>query len=111
MQKGVSSDRAATLLAGAARPKLELGLRKAGLAHVAVPEMVMAYYADLLADGVESQSGASAGGLEALSTAELSLAWEWLLAMGVPEPEEPQAAWLAPVRQGMAWLVRRQGGR
>ncbi|MFD9224939.1 hypothetical protein ACFWDI_34205 [Streptomyces sp. NPDC060064] len=110
LQKGMSSDRAATLLAGAARPKLELGLRKAGLAHVAIPELVMAYYADLLADGMESQSGAPAGGLESLSPAELSVVWEWLLAMGVPEPEEPQAAWLAPVRQGMAWLIRTKGG-
>ncbi|MCX4650264.1 MULTISPECIES: hypothetical protein [unclassified Streptomyces] len=45
-----------------------------------------------------------------MSTAELRVAWEWLLAMGVPEPKEAQAAWLAPVRQGMSWLVRRKDG-
>ncbi|MFF1325085.1 hypothetical protein ACFVZZ_37475 [Streptomyces chartreusis] len=69
----------------------------------------MAYYADLLADGVEQQSG-GVPGLEELSDDELREAWEWLLAAGVPQPEEAQAGWLAPVRQGLGWLVRRKGG-
>ncbi|WP_327388223.1 MULTISPECIES: hypothetical protein [unclassified Streptomyces] len=69
----------------------------------------MAYYADLLADGVEQQSG-GVPGLEELSDDELREAWECLLAAGVPQPEEAQAGWLAPVRQGLGWLVRRNGG-
>lgn len=108
-QRGVAPDLAASLLADAARPSLEKGLRAAGLSHVPVTELAMAYYADLLAGGVEQQSG-GVPGLEELSDDELREAWEWLLAAGVPQPEEAQAGWLAPVRQGLGWLVRRDGG-
>ncbi|WP_406073155.1 hypothetical protein [Streptomyces virginiae] len=108
-QKGVSAERAAELLADAARPRLEQGLGSARLSHLMVPEMAMAYYADLLSDAGEVQSGGAAR-LEELSPQELAEVWQWLLTAGVPEPEEAQAGWLAPVRQGLGWLVRRHGG-
>ncbi|MGW1044379.1 hypothetical protein [Streptomyces sp. NPDC002547] len=108
-KKKMTADRAAALMSASVRPRLEQGLHAARVPHISVPELVMAYYADLLADDAEVQSG-GADGLEGLSDAELGEVWEWLLAAGVPEPMETQAGWLAPVRQGLGWLVRQHGG-
>ncbi|MFE1809870.1 hypothetical protein [Streptomyces sp. NPDC059533] len=109
-QKGMTPQEAATLMAEAARPVLGRGLHAAGLAHVPLPDVAMAYYSDLLGDDDEVQSGGS-DGLEDLSEAQLAEAWEWLVAAGVPVPNEPQAGWLVPVRQGIGWLARRRTGR
>lgn len=109
-QQGMAADRAAELLAEAARAKLVQGMAMAGLAHVPVPPLVMAYYADLLADKAEEVQSVGGGGVDGLSDAEIEQAWEWLAAAGVPEAEEIQAGWLAPVRQGLGWLVHHRAG-
>jgi pimeloyl-ACP methyl ester carboxylesterase len=108
-QSKMTSEKAALLLAQSLESRLVAGLESARLSHVPVPQLTMAYYADLLANDAEVQSGGELG-LDGLSQAELADVWSWLVAAGVPEPVEPQAAWLAPVRRGLGWLVRHHGG-
>ncbi|MEU0354342.1 hypothetical protein [Streptomyces cyaneofuscatus] len=108
-QSKMTSQRAASLLAQSLELRLAAGFKSARLSHVPAPQLTMAYYADLLANEAEVQSDDERS-LEELSQAELADIWGWLVAAGVPEPVEPQAAWLAPVRQGLGWLVRHHGG-
>ncbi|MER7119648.1 hypothetical protein ACFQL8_26780 [Streptomyces goshikiensis] len=111
-QRGVTPAEAALGLADTARSRLEQGLSAAGLSHVPVPAMAMAYYAHLLADDfAEAQAGDGGDGLASLSPAQLAQAWEWLVAAGVPEMKEAQATYLMPVRQGLGWLVQHHAGQ
>ncbi|MER5636717.1 hypothetical protein ABT095_07175 [Kitasatospora sp. NPDC002227] len=109
-QQGMTAQEAAAGLARQARPQLERGLAAAGLGHLAVPEVVMAYYAHLLTDGPQERQDGEEDGLDRLSERELAEVWEWLTLAGVPGPEEAQAVLLAPVRQALGWLVRARAG-
>ncbi|MER5730349.1 hypothetical protein ABT084_18780 [Streptomyces sp. NPDC002138] len=111
-QRGVTPAAAALGLADSARSRLEYGFSAAGLSHVAVPDVSMAYYAHLLADDLaEEQAGDGGDGLQSLTPLQLAQAWEWLVAAGVPELKEAQATYLMPVRQGLGWLVQRRVGQ
>ncbi|WP_326647294.1 hypothetical protein [Streptomyces sp. NBC_01750] len=110
-QRGLTPAEAALGLASNARARLEHGLSVAGLFHVPVPDVSMAYYAHLLADDLaEEQAGDGRDGLHCLSRAQLAQVWEWLVAAGVPELNEAQATYLMPVRQGLGWLVQHRLG-
>ncbi|MFF9282750.1 hypothetical protein [Streptomyces griseosporeus] len=107
-EPGLTPRQAAEEKAEAAAKRLREGLAAARLSHIAVPPLVMAYYAHQLADDYrpEKQS-AGPERLEDLSAAQLADAWEWLRLAGV-EPVEEQAALLAPVRWGIGRLVARR---
>ncbi|WP_030244943.1 hypothetical protein [Streptomyces sp. NRRL S-350] len=113
LEPDLTPEEAATAKGVKYREVLEQGLAAARLTHVPVPDVVMAYYAHLLTNApLEQQAGVHEDRLEDLSEAQLLEAWEWLLLMGVPEPREAQAGWLAPVRQAVGWLAsERQGGK
>lgn len=101
----------AAVRAAQARKHLEEGLAKAGLGHVPLPDVEMAYYAHELTDDRESQSGGE-DTLRALSPGQQAEAWELLRAAGVPEPQEPQGEGLLPLlRWGIGELVRRRAGK
>ncbi|MET7456283.1 hypothetical protein ABZT03_31280 [Streptomyces sp. NPDC005574] len=105
-QRGLSATAAAAELAAEGRKRLRYGLVGAGLGHIPLPTVAMAYYADLLADEQPQEPQSGDGGLEDLTPDQLAEAWQWLVAAGVPQEPEAQAGWLAPVRQGLGWLVR-----
>ncbi|MER5884166.1 hypothetical protein ABT160_10085 [Streptomyces sp. NPDC001941] len=98
-QRGMTPGQAAAGLAGAAREHLARGLAGAGLDHVPPPSVAMAYYAHLLGDEPPPESVPDRAYVRA-----------WLAAAGAPEPEEQQAALLAPVRQALGLLVRQRAG-
>jgi hypothetical protein len=108
-QKGVSAQAAATALGELASGHLARGLANAGTALAASPEVVMAYYADLLVDGPEDEQG-GVDGLDGLTEPELALVRDWLELAGVQVAEEPQNPVLWPVRQALGVLARRRGG-
>ncbi|MGW4894851.1 hypothetical protein ACWEQL_21665 [Kitasatospora sp. NPDC004240] len=109
LQSGLTPEEAAAGLAERARPHLGRGLVAAGLGHMPVPEVVMAYYAHVLLSGpAEAQAGGAP--MDGLSEAELAEAWEWLVVAGVPQPAEPQAVLLAPLRQAVGRLVYHRTG-
>jgi hypothetical protein len=104
-QPGLTPGQAASSLAESLRPRLEKGLQKAGLGHVPMPELTMAYYAHLLTESAPEMQSSPTDSLENLSYEQLQVVWEWLVAAGAPDPAETQAWLLAPVRQGLSWIV------
>ncbi|MEU6379688.1 hypothetical protein [Streptomyces sp. NPDC046909] len=78
-----------------------------GKLQAQVPELVMAYYADQLRQEfpAQAQSARSEGDFEFLSGRHRVQAAEWLVAAGVPVPEDPQNVGLAPLRQMLGWLI------
>ncbi|MBV6695523.1 hypothetical protein KV557_00080 [Kitasatospora aureofaciens] len=109
-QRGMTPQEAAVGMASTNRRHLEAGLTATGLSHVALPEVVMAYYADLLDDAPVERQGGVEDSLLGLSNTELPDVWEWLVVAGVPEPEDVQAYLYAPVRQAFGWLVQQRVG-
>ncbi|WP_377273113.1 hypothetical protein [Peterkaempfera sp. SMS 1(5)a] len=108
---GVPPAEAAVRKAEQCRPKLAAGLAAAGL-DVPVPEVAMAYYADLLRDEApERQSAVGGDRLESLTDQELAEVYEWLVAAGGPELPDTQNVGLKPVRQMLGWLVEERSGR
>ncbi|MFG2821683.1 hypothetical protein ACGFX4_19910 [Kitasatospora sp. NPDC048365] len=108
--RGAAPEQAAARRLADCRPRLVESLSRLS---VEAPEMVMAYYADLLRpDGPEQAQ--SAGGdmtFDDLGPAERVAVAEWLAAAGAVLPEDSQNVALAPLRQMLGWLVdQRDGG-
>ncbi|MFE5517387.1 hypothetical protein ACFQ9Q_06565 [Streptomyces virginiae] len=90
------------------RPKLAESL---AMLSVEIPEVVMAYYADLLRRELPEQAqSARETVLEDLSDGQRAEAAQWLVAAGAPVPEDPQNVGLVPLRQMLGWLVDERGG-
>ncbi|MGW5434021.1 hypothetical protein ACWET9_43865 [Streptomyces sp. NPDC004059] len=107
LKRGMAPEGAAAQLETDLLPHLERGFRDAHLAHIPLPAIAMSYYAHLLTNAwTESQAGATQDKFEDLPKNQVDEAWEWLQIAGVPVPEEVQAGWVAPLRQGLGWLVR-----
>ncbi|MEU6467783.1 hypothetical protein ABZ927_17750 [Streptomyces massasporeus] len=109
--RGASPEQAAELKAAAAGDRLRKGLSAAGLSHVPLPELVMAYYAHQLTDDYRPErQSAGTGVLEDLTSTQEDEAWEWLEAAGVTRPEEGQAGILSPLRWAVNRLVEQRAG-
>ncbi|GAA5073606.1 hypothetical protein [Streptomyces similanensis] len=103
----LSPEDAARHKAADAARRLRQGLAAAHLTHLAVPPLVMAYYAHQLADRTrpeQAQSGDEAT-LDDLTPEQAAEALEWLRAAGAREPDDSQAAALAPLRWTLGRLV------
>ncbi|MFF2778553.1 hypothetical protein ACFVU3_26985 [Streptomyces sp. NPDC058052] len=109
--RGAGPEEAALSKAEEYRPDLLEGLGKTGL-DVPEPDLVMAYYADLLRPPSQEQEQAAGEDLyfELLSKAERSAAAEWLMAAGAPAPSDLQNVGFAPLRQMLGWLVQERTG-
>ncbi|MFD5972760.1 MULTISPECIES: hypothetical protein [Streptomyces] len=110
--RGMPPARAAAVKADDCRAKLAEGMTKAGLA-AEVPELVMAYYADLLRSDVPEETQSSDADLSfgILTAPQQEMAAEWLVQAGAPAPGELQNTALAPLRQMLGWLVDDRIGR
>jgi hypothetical protein len=109
--RGVPPEQAAELKAAAAAERLRKGLSAAGLPHVPLPELVMAYYAHQLTDDYRpEQQSADAAALEDLTRAQEDEAWEWLETAGAVRPREGQAAMLSPLRWAVNRIVEQRAG-
>ncbi|MFJ3511029.1 hypothetical protein [Streptomyces luteogriseus] len=109
--RGASPEQAAELKAAAAADRLRKGLSAAGLSHVPLPAVVMAYYAHQLADDYRPErQSAGTGALEDLTSAQEGEAWEWLATAGVARPREGQAGMLSPLRWAVDRLVAQRAG-
>ncbi|MCX3287674.1 hypothetical protein OR263_13350 [Streptomyces sp. NEAU-H22] len=109
--RGASPEQAAELKAAAAADRLRKGLSAAGLSHVPLPGLVMAYYAHQLADDYRPErQSAGTGVLEDLTSAQEGAAWEWLETAGVAPPREGQAGMLSPLRWAVDRLVAQRAG-
>ncbi|MXM62110.1 hypothetical protein GR925_01250 [Streptomyces sp. HUCO-GS316] len=110
--QGATPEEAALRKAEGCRPKLTKGLVKAGLALEA-PEMVMAYYADLLRPELPTQAHAAEDDprFEDLTLEQRAEAAVWLASAGAPLPQDPQNIGTAPLRQMLGWLVKQRSGR
>ncbi|MFD9516123.1 hypothetical protein [Streptomyces sp. NPDC059979] len=108
--RGATPEAAALRRAADCRPKLAEGLARLS---VEVPELVMAYYADLLRRELpeQAQSARTEADFEDLSGGQRAEAAEWLIAAGAPVPEDPQNVGLAPLRQMLGWLVAERADR
>ncbi|WP_327000384.1 hypothetical protein OHA72_35340 [Dactylosporangium sp. NBC_01737] len=102
LQSEPAPEAAAKLAEGWAE-KLATGYRNAQLVRPA-PPLAAAYYADLL----DSQAQ-GVGELQILTPTEQEWAWQWLRALGVPEPDGQQGALSKPFRQALNWLSTRKG--
>lgn len=109
--RGAGPEQAAERRASQLRPKLVEGLRP-WLPSSAVPEIAVAYYADLLRTqpAEEAQDDGRPVGFEDLTPPERVLAAQWLAAAGAAVPAEPQNVGLAPLRQMLGWLIDTRGG-
>lgn len=109
--RGATPEQAAERKAGQLRPHLAEGLARIGAADP-VPEVAVAYYADLLRRELpeQAQDDGEDPSFDDLTPAERELAAEWLLAAGAPVYEEPQNIGLAPLRQTLTDLVGERGG-
>ncbi|PVE13648.1 hypothetical protein [Streptomyces scopuliridis] len=96
---------AAERLADIWRPALAAGYHDAGLGHLPVPDLWVAYYANRLLPG-EAQG---ASDIASLTEDEAAIAWAWAVAAGVPRPAEAQGLATVPLRQALDWLARRNG--
>lgn len=103
---GTTPHEASLAAAAHCRSRLAAGLAKAGFTG-AVPDLAMAYYADLLRRDLpdEAQSGEGDAGFEQLTAPQREDAAEWLVTAGAPVPAELQNIGLAPLRQLLGWLV------
>ncbi|MBB4711607.1 hypothetical protein ACIQNT_06935 [Streptomyces luteogriseus] len=109
--RGASPEQAAELKAAAAADRLRKGLSAAGLSHVPLPGLVMAYYAHQLTDDYRPErQSAGRGVLEDLTSAQEGEAWEWLETAGVARPREGQAGMLSPLRWAVDRLVEQRAG-
>ncbi|MEU2540786.1 hypothetical protein [Streptomyces iakyrus] len=109
--RGVPPEQAAELKATAAAERLRKGLSAAGLSHVPLPGLVMAYYAHQLTDDYRpEQQSADAAALEDLTRAQEDEAWEWLETAGAVRPREGQAAMLSPLRWAVNRIVEQRAG-
>ncbi|MGV9386923.1 hypothetical protein ACWDRB_64850 [Nonomuraea sp. NPDC003707] len=110
--QGATPEEAAVRKAGECRPKLAEGLVRAGLAPAA-PEVVMAYYADLLRVELLAQAHAAEDDprFEDLTREQQAEAAVWLAAAGAPLPADPQNVGSAPLRQMLGWLIKQRSGR
>ncbi|WP_369253727.1 hypothetical protein [Streptomyces sp. R35] len=108
---GATPEKAACLKAKECRSKLAEGLAKARLGQ-ASPEVVMAYYADLLRTEPPAQAHATDVDprFEDLTRKQRAEAAEWLAEAGAFSPQDPQNIGLVPLRQMLGWLVRKRGG-
>lgn len=93
------------------RSRLAAGLVKLSSSFT-VPELAVAYYADLLRPQSPDQAQAAGPepGFEDLTGPERALAAGWLVAAGAPVPGEVQNVGLAPLRQMLGWLIESRGG-
>lgn len=109
--RGAIPEEAAERRARDCRPKLASGLARIGLTQA--PDLVMAYYADLLRDGLplQAQEADDDPAFEDLTAKQMAEAAEWLATAGAPIPRDPQNIALAPLRQMLGWLVSERGGR
>jgi hypothetical protein len=109
--RGAEPELAAERKAGQLRPRLAEGLGKL-LPTSAVPEVAVAYYADLLRTRVpeEVQDGGRQAGFEDLTGPERVLVAQWLTVAGAAVLAESQNVGLAPLRQMLGWLVDTRGG-
>ncbi|MEV7177802.1 hypothetical protein [Kitasatospora sp. NPDC093679] len=107
--RGASPEQAAARRVADCRPRLVESLHRLS---VEAPEMVMAYYADLLRPDLpdQAQSAGDDTSFDGLSAAERAAAAEWLAAAGAVQPADPQNVALAPLRQMLGWLVDQRGG-
>ncbi|GLW74682.1 hypothetical protein Kpho02_69800 [Kitasatospora phosalacinea] len=107
--RGATPDQAALRRLADCRPKLAEGL---GRLSVDVPELVMAYYADLLRLDLPEQAQATGDDatFDDLTGGQRAEAAEWLATAGAPLPPDPQNVGLAPLRQMLGWLIGNRGG-
>ena len=105
LRAGRTREQAAADLTEAWRPRLAAGCRAAGLGHETPPQLVAAYYADLLDPLAQGDDDA----LDQLSPEEQDALLRWLIELGLPT-ELAQGSLTAPLRQGMDWLARKRGG-
>ncbi|MFJ9460806.1 hypothetical protein ACIRST_37775 [Kitasatospora sp. NPDC101447] len=107
--RGATPEQAALRRLADCRPKLAESL---GRLSVDVPELVMAYYADLLRLDLPDQAQATGDDatFDDLAGDQREEAAEWLAAAGSPLPEDPQNVGLAPLRQMLGWLIGNRGG-
>ncbi|MEU1571766.1 hypothetical protein ABZ519_11505 [Streptomyces collinus] len=109
--RGAPPEQAAELKAAAAADRLRKGLDAAGLSHVPLPGLVMAYYAHQLADDYRPErQSADAATLEDLTRAQEDEAWEWLETAGAARPPEGQAGMLSPLRWAVNRIVEQRAG-
>ncbi|MEH0433824.1 hypothetical protein QBB34_47535 [Streptomyces stelliscabiei] len=110
--QGATPEEAALRKARDCRPKLAEGLARAGM-PLAAPEVVMAYYADLLRVEPPAQAHAAEDDprFEALTREQRAEAAVWLTAAGAPLPPDPQNIGAAPLRQMLGWLVNQRSSR
>ncbi|MFF7794749.1 serine peptidase [Streptomyces sp. NPDC007991] len=106
-QPGTDAAVAAQRLAAQWQPSLVAGYAAAGLRHLAVPDITVAYYAHHLNDeesqGVDEDIDRLAEGLQ-------EAAYHWLVAAGLPsEPEEGQSWGRLPLRQALDLVARKRG--
>jgi hypothetical protein len=104
LKSNLTRQQAADELARSWQPRLAAGYRAAGLSHVTPPEIVAAYYADLL----NPMSQGAEPALDQLTPEERRFMWCWLTELGVPAGDA-QGPLTAPLRQGVDWLARRRG--
>ncbi|MFI8423426.1 serine peptidase [Streptomyces sp. NPDC085479] len=106
-QKRLEPEAAARKLADGWQGHLARGYKDAGLDHLTVPGITVAYYAHLLR-GAEGQGAGDE--LDRLSAGEQQAVLEWLRVVGMPdEPAEGQSWGGMPVRQAIDLVARRRG--
>ncbi|MFE7808207.1 hypothetical protein ACFU51_26760 [Streptomyces sp. NPDC057430] len=109
--RGATPEQAALRRGADCRPKLTEGFAEARLT-VGAPQLVVAYYADLLRVDAPKQAQAAGddASFEDLTSVQRGHAAEWLAAAGAPVPQDPQNVGLAPLRQMLGWLFGERGG-
>ncbi|MGW6705348.1 hypothetical protein ACWGDE_10700 [Streptomyces sp. NPDC054956] len=109
--RGAGPELAAERKAGQLRPRLAEGLEKL-LPGTVVPEVAVAYYADLLRTRApeEVQDDGRPAGFDDLTAPERVLVAQWLTEAGAAVPAESMNVGLAPLRQMLGWLVDTHGG-
>ncbi|WP_406387248.1 serine peptidase [Streptomyces sp. NBC_00887] len=106
-QKRLEPGAAARKLADGWQGYLAHGYKEAGLDHLTVPGITVAYYAYLLRDAEGQGAGDE---LDQLSPAQQQAVLGWLRVVGMPdEPAESQSWGGMPVRQAIDLVARRRG--
>lgn len=98
---------ASALIAGRLRPRLVSGFTSAGLGHLEVPELRVAYYADLLTR--QGRQDAEETDIDRLDDDETALAVAWLATAAEAFPEWRRQGHLTLMpRQMLDWVARRR---
>ncbi|MFJ3794011.1 hypothetical protein [Kitasatospora sp. NPDC090091] len=110
--RGATPEEAGARRAAECQTQLARAIAATGL-NVNVPDLVMAYYADLLRTDLPEQMQATrqtGKGFVDLTAVQRAEAADWLSVAGAPAPQETQNIGLAPLRQTLGWLLDQSGG-